>query len=102
MNERDVVRLQMYAGKINIWFPIANRKEPHPFYTDDNNDGIAVFSRAILSISIILFVIVSFIHREPVKQVKNFFSSALLWGMSLLFFLPLLQEYGAMIKQNGN
>jgi O-antigen ligase len=46
------------------------------------------FSRAALSVSIALFVIVSFLHPEPKKHIRQFFASPLLWGMSLLFFLP--------------
>lgn len=48
------------------------------------------FSRAALSVSIVVFAVVSFVHPEPQKQIRNFFTSPLLWGMSLLFFLPLL------------
>lgn len=47
------------------------------------------FSRATLSISIVVFTVVSFAHPEPKKQIQHFFMSPLLWGMSLLFFLPL-------------
>ena len=47
-------------------------------------------SRAILSVTIAIFVVVSFFHSEIKKQIKQFFSSPLLWGMSLLFALPLL------------
>ncbi|MGH2552635.1 MAG: O-antigen ligase family protein [Chitinophagaceae bacterium] len=48
------------------------------------------FSRAALSVSIILFIVISFYHLTPSKQIRNFFSTPLLWGMSLLFFLPLI------------
>ncbi|MDZ4808554.1 MAG: hypothetical protein SGI96_09815 [Bacteroidota bacterium] len=48
------------------------------------------FSRAVLSVSMIVFVVVSFFHADIKKHFSNFFSSPLLWGMSLLFFLPLL------------
>ena len=48
------------------------------------------FSRAALSISMLTFVAVSFLHSGIKKQLFQFFSSPLLWGMSLLFFLPLL------------
>jgi O-antigen ligase len=51
----------------------------------------AIFlSRAALSVSIIIFVVVSFLHPGIKSQLKNFFSSPMLWGMSLLFLLPLL------------
>jgi O-antigen ligase len=48
------------------------------------------FSRAALSISCIAFFLVSFFHPEPQKQIRQFLASPLLWGMSLLFFLPLI------------
>ncbi len=48
------------------------------------------FSRAILSVSMIAFVIVSFLHTDFRRHLHDFFSSPVLWGMSLLFFLPLL------------
>jgi len=48
------------------------------------------FSRAVLSISMISFVIVSCLHTDFKKHILHFFSSPLLWGMSLLFLLPLL------------
>ncbi len=48
------------------------------------------FSRAALSVSMMAFVIGSFFHTDFKKHLLAFFSSPLLWGMSLLFFLPLL------------
>lgn len=52
---------------------------------------VALFlSRAMLSVAIAVFVVVSFSHSEIKNQIKQFFLSPLLWGMSLLFFLPLL------------
>lgn len=48
------------------------------------------FSRALLSVVIVFFTLVSFCHTEFKKQVQHFFTSPMLWGMSLLFFLPLL------------
>jgi O-antigen ligase len=48
------------------------------------------FSRAVLSVSMMVFVVFSFFHTDFKKHFSNFFSSPLLWGMSLLFFLPLL------------
>ncbi len=47
-------------------------------------------SRALLSVSVIAFVIVSFSHSDLRKHIHCFFSSPLLWGMTLLFFLPLI------------
>ena len=48
------------------------------------------FSRAILSIAMIAFVVVSFFHSQPGKQILQFFREPLLWSMSILFFLPLI------------
>ena len=48
------------------------------------------FSRAMLSVVMMLFVAVSFLHKEPVEHLRRFIISPVLWGMSLLFFLPLL------------
>lgn len=47
-------------------------------------------SRAALSSGILAFTAVSLIHPGFKKQVLLFFASPLLWGMSLLFFLPLV------------
>jgi len=47
-----------------------------------------LFSRALLSSGLIFFVALSLIHRNILQQLKNFFSSPLLWSMSLLFLLP--------------
>ena len=52
--------------------------------------GALFFSRALLSVSMIVFVAVSFFHRDFKKHFSNFFSSPLLWGMTLLFFLPVI------------
>lgn len=47
-------------------------------------------SRAMLSISILVFVLTCFFHRDIKGLVKNFFASPVLWSMSLLFLLPLI------------
>ncbi len=47
-------------------------------------------SRVLLSASMTSFFVVSLFHAGFKKQVQVFFSSPVLWGMSLLFFLPLL------------
>jgi O-antigen ligase len=52
--------------------------------------GALFVSRAVLSIAVIAFTVISFFHSEPKKHIRNFFSSPLLCGMSLLFFLPLI------------
>lgn len=47
-------------------------------------------SRAALSVSMMLFLAVSFLHSDIKKQISTFFSAPLLWGMGLLFILPLI------------
>ncbi|HUQ96335.1 MAG TPA: O-antigen ligase family protein [Chitinophagaceae bacterium] len=47
-------------------------------------------SRATLSISMMLFVAATVLHKDIGAQVSNFFKTPLLAGMALLFFLPLL------------
>ena len=52
---------------------------------------VALFiSRAFLSVTMICFILVSFFHDDPRQQLKTFFSSPILWAMSLLFCVPLL------------
>jgi len=48
------------------------------------------FSRVVLSAGLIAFTVISFIHPDLKKHIRHFFASPLLWGMSLLFFLPLI------------
>ena len=48
------------------------------------------FSRAVLSAGIIAFTTVSIFHPDLKKHILHFFASPLLWGMSLLFILPLV------------
>jgi len=48
------------------------------------------FSRAVLSAGLLAFTVISFLHHGYKQQIRQFFASPLLWGMSLLFFLPLL------------
>ncbi len=46
------------------------------------------FSRVLLSVSMMVFILVSFLHTDFKSQVKNYFNTPLLLGISLLFFLP--------------
>ena len=48
------------------------------------------FSRAALSIAMILFVAASFFHNRHKAHLRCFFKTPLLWSMSLLLLLPLL------------
>lgn len=48
------------------------------------------FSRALLSAGMIGFVLLSFIHTNHRIQFFQFISTPLLWGMSLLFLVPLV------------
>ena len=47
-------------------------------------------SRAALSISVILFLLASLIHGDPLAQVRNYFQTPLLWIIGSLFFVPLV------------
>src|ERR1700741_4615754 len=47
-------------------------------------------SRAALSVSLIAFTAISFIHKDIKDHFRNFFASPVLWAMSLLFLIPLL------------
>lgn len=47
-------------------------------------------SRSLLSVSMIGFVIAAFLHSDIAGHVRHFLTSPLLWGMSVLFLLPLL------------
>jgi len=57
------------------------------------------FSRALLSVCMISFVILSFCHSDIKSQFSRFLSSPVLWGMSLLFFLPLLSGLWSSDKE---
>lgn len=61
--------------------------------------GSLFLSRALLSISMGLFVVLSFWHKDAGKQLKTFLSVPLLWSMSLLFFLPLVSGLWTEDKQ---
>ena len=61
--------------------------------------GALFFSRAVLSLSMITFIAVSFFHTGVQQQVRNFFSTPLLWGMSLLFLLPLVSGLWSVDQQ---
>ncbi len=49
-----------------------------------------MFSRALLSIGLIVFIATCLFHKNIGAQLKVFFSSPILWSMSLLFFIPLI------------
>lgn len=55
-------------------------------------------SRVALSVSMIIFVTACFFHVDAKKHLQNFFSSPLLWGMTLLFLLPLLSGWWSADK----
>jgi O-antigen ligase len=52
-----------------------------------------LFSRALLSLGLIFFVALSFIHRDILRQLKTFVTSPMLWSMSLLFLLPAISGF---------
>jgi O-antigen ligase len=50
-------------------------------------------ARAVLSISVILFLLISLAHGDHIAQVKTFFKVPLLWNISLLFLIPLISGF---------
>lgn len=57
------------------------------------------FSRALLSVFMILFILASFLHKDMKLHFRKFFSSPLLWSMSLLFVLPLISGFWSADKK---
>lgn len=49
-----------------------------------------LFSRALLSAGMFLFVITTCFHKNIAAQVRNFFHTPVLWLMTFLFFIPLV------------
>ncbi|MFL5808477.1 MAG: O-antigen ligase family protein [Flavisolibacter sp.] len=47
-------------------------------------------SRLVLSVGMILFVLLTCVHKNFIDQLKRFISNPFLAGMSILFFIPLL------------
>lgn len=64
------------------------------------------FSRATLSICLILFMVVTVLRRNSISLVQNFFKTPLFVGMALLFLLPFvsglwsanLQEWRGLVR----
>lgn len=55
---------------------------------------VALFtSRMLLTIGMGAFMVFTTVHQNFLQQVRNFFSSPLLVGMTLLFFIPLLSGF---------
>jgi hypothetical protein len=48
------------------------------------------FSRGLLSVSMIAFIVLCTVHGSYRKQIRYFFSATLLWSLSLLFVIPLI------------
>jgi O-antigen ligase len=57
------------------------------------------FSRALLSVTMGLFIVVSFLHGRISLQLRNFITSPLLWSISLLFLMPLISGIWSADKQ---
>ncbi len=49
-----------------------------------------LFSRFLLSTGMIIFILLSIIHKNLKTQIRDFFSSPVLWSMSFLFLIPLI------------
>ena len=56
-------------------------------------------SRAVLSVSMMAFVAISFFHSDVKNQLRKFFRSPLLVGVSFLFLLPLLSGLWSTDRQ---
>ena len=55
--------------------------------------------RSFLSISLAVFIIISFLHKSHLQQFRHFLSSYLLLGMTLLFFVPFVSGIWSQDKQ---
>lgn len=75
------------------------RREQFLFYSMIAMLAALFISRAMLSVFTILFIILSFLHRDIKTHFRNFISSPLLWSMSLLFVLPFLSGLWSEDKQ---
>jgi len=49
-----------------------------------------LFSRLVLSAGLFVFIPASLLHKNILRQFKDFFSSPVLWSMTILFFIPLI------------
>ena len=49
-----------------------------------------LFSRALLSLGLIGFIVTSLLHKNIWQQLKTFFTVPFLWSISLLFVIPLI------------
>ena len=56
-------------------------------------------SRALLSISMVLFLAFCFVHKDFSIQLRAFIRHPLLVGISLLFFIPLLTWFWSEDKE---
>lgn len=56
-------------------------------------------SRAVLSISLILFVILTCFYTDFISQFKRFYTTPFLVGISLLFFIPFITWFWSNDKQ---
>ncbi len=69
------------------------------FYSIIAMMGSLFWSRTLLAALVIFFVSVSFLHGRPKDQLRQFFATPLLWGMSLLFFVPLVSGLWSSDKE---
>ncbi|MEI9943670.1 MAG: O-antigen ligase family protein [Chitinophagaceae bacterium] len=76
-----------------------SRREQFLFFSMMAMMAALFVSRAMLSVCMMLFVVLSFFHKDIKAHFRHFFSSPLLWGMSLLFVLPLVSGLWSTDKQ---
>ncbi len=69
------------------------------FYSIIAMMGSLFWSRTLLAALVIFFVSVSFLHGRPKDQLRQFIATPLLWGMSLLFFVPLVSGLWSSDKE---
>jgi O-antigen ligase len=80
----------LYVYK-SMWSKLHNDRRSHfIFILFIGLTGTMFLSRAFLSGFILLFVLICFFHPAVKQHWTTFISNPLLWGMSLLFLLPLV------------
>ena len=55
--------------------------------------GSLFICRALLSVSLILFIALTVVHTRAAEQLRRFFQTPLLAGFSFLFFIPFLSGF---------
>lgn len=56
-------------------------------------------SRALLSVSFIIFLLLTCFHKNLIRQIIGLFKNRFLWGSTLLFFIPLMAWFWSADKE---